>query len=45
MLEIVMVIPLAESGETSGSSGVSALLQDSTLELCPLVSFVPFEFE
>jgi len=39
------VIPLAESREASGSPGVSALLQDSTLELCLFVSFVPFEFE
>ncbi len=45
MLEIVRVIPFAESGEASGSPGVSALLQDSTLEFCPFVSFVPFEFE
>jgi len=45
MLEIVRVIPLAESGGTSGSPGVSALLQDSTLEPCPFVCFVPFEFE
>ena len=45
MLEIVRVIPLAESGEASGSSGASALLQDSTFELCPFVSFVPFEFD
>ena len=44
MLEIVRVIPLAESGEASGSPGVSPLLQDSTLELCPSVSFVPFEW-
>jgi len=45
MLEIVRVIPFAESGEASGFSGVSALLQDSTLEFCPFVSFVPFGFE
>lgn len=45
MLEIVRVIPFKESGGTSGSPGVSALLQDSTLELCPFVCFVPLELE
>src|SRR5713226_1993479 len=45
MLEIVRVIPFAESGEASGFSGVSALLQNSTLEFCPFVSFVPFGFD